>query len=54
MKLQQMTNQELIEKKNRLLNKLKTAKGLTRRDLYKSLNNIEKERVRRAWEKNQK
>ena len=49
MKLTQLTDQELIEKKNQLLTQLKTAKGRTIRDLYKALDRVEKERVRRAW-----
>ena len=51
MKLQQLTDEQLIGKKNNLLKQLETAKGYTRNDIYKALDRIEKERVRRAWEK---
>ena len=48
-----MTDDELIKKKNDILieiNKLPSY-SLHRRDLYKALDRIEKERLRRAWKK---
>ena len=53
MTLQQMSDNELIEKKNKLLNEINSlpSYSLHRRDLYKALDRIEKERVRREWKK---
>lgn len=53
MTLQQMTDNELIERKNKLLNEINSlpSYSLHRRDLYKALDRIEKERVRREWKK---
>ena len=53
MTLQQMNDKELIERKNKLLNEINSLPdySLHRRDLYKALDRIEKERVRREWKK---
>lgn len=48
MKLTQLTDTQLLEKKNHTLSQLKNAIGYRKRDLYKCLERIEKERIRRA------
>lgn len=50
MKLQALTDKELMDKRLSIVTQLKTAKGYTKNDLYKALHKIDKERVRRAWE----
>lgn len=48
-----LSDKELLEKKEQILNEIKTLPtySLRRKDLLKAIDRIEKERVRRAWRK---
>ena len=51
MKLNKLTDEELMAKRNSILKQMETARGLTARDLQVALERIDKERVKRAWER---
>lgn len=51
MKLNKLTDEELMAKRNSILKQMETARGLTVRDLQVALERIDKERVKRAWER---
>ena len=53
MRLTNLSDEELLEKKDRILQEIKTLPtySLHRKDLLKAIDRIEKERVRRAWRK---
>lgn len=53
MRLTNLSDEELLEKKDNILQEIKTLPtySLHRKDLLKAIDRIEKERVRRAWQK---
>ena len=53
LRLTKLTDDELIKKKNIILEEIKTLPtySIHRKDLLRAIDRIEKERVRRAWKR---